>query len=49
MLEDYEIANYYNIEDGVPVIARDFNVSEEFSRKRLVHLRNKILQDKSDG
>lgn len=48
MLEGYEIANYYNIEDGVPIIARDFNVTEEFARKRLVHLRNKILQAKSD-
>ncbi|WP_064467873.1 ImmA/IrrE family metallo-endopeptidase [Lederbergia galactosidilytica] len=48
MLQNYEIINYYNIEDGVPIIAKDFNVTEEFARKRLIQLRNKIQQAKLD-
>lgn len=48
MLEDYKIANYYNVEDGIPIIARDFNVTEEFARKRLIQFRNKIQQAKLD-
>lgn len=48
MLEQYQLANYFNIEDGVPIIARDFNVTEEFARKRLIHYRNKLQQAKSD-
>ncbi len=48
MLEEYQIANYYNIEDGVSIIANDFNVTEEFARKRLIQLRNKIQQARLD-
>ena len=48
MLEEYKIANYYNIEDGVSIVAKDFNVTEEFSRKRLIQFRNKIQQAKLD-
>ena len=48
MLQNYQLANYFNIEDGVPIIARDFNVTEDFARKRLIQFRNKILQAKSD-
>ena len=36
MLEEYQIANYYNIEDGVSIVAKDFNVTEDFARKRLI-------------
>ncbi len=48
MMKSYQVANYFNIDDGVPIIAKDFNVTEEFARKRLIHYRNKIQQAKSD-
>ncbi|MBP1917221.1 Zn-dependent peptidase ImmA (M78 family) [Lederbergia galactosidilyticus] len=49
MLQEYEIANYYNVEDGIPIIAKDFNVTKEFARKRLIQFRNKIQQAKLDA
>ncbi|WP_064468238.1 ImmA/IrrE family metallo-endopeptidase [Lederbergia galactosidilytica] len=49
MLDEYEIANYYNIEDGISIVAKDFNVTESFARKRLIQLRDKVQQAKSDA
>lgn len=49
MLESYQIANYFNIDNGIPIIAKDFNVTEEFAKARLIHYRNKIQQAKSDA
>ncbi|WP_313431738.1 ImmA/IrrE family metallo-endopeptidase [Siminovitchia terrae] len=49
MLEGYQVANYFNIDDGLPIIAKDFNVTEEFAKTRLIHYRNKIQQAKSDN
>ncbi|KYD03488.1 hypothetical protein B4102_3406 [Heyndrickxia sporothermodurans] len=48
MLLNYEIANYYNIKDGIPFVAKTFNVTEEFAKKRLIHFRNQLNQAKSD-
>ncbi|MCM3111643.1 ImmA/IrrE family metallo-endopeptidase [Lederbergia lenta] len=49
MLQDYPIANYYNIEDGIPIIAKDFNVTEKFAKKRLIQYKNKMQQTNSDA
>jgi Zn-dependent peptidase ImmA (M78 family) len=48
MLLRYEIANFLDVEAGVPFIEREFGVTEEFARERLRQFKRKILQAKSD-
>lgn len=48
MLLNYQIANYFNILDGIPFVTKNFNVTEEFARQRLIHFKNQIQQSKSD-
>lgn len=48
MLQDYEFTNYYNFDDGVPLIAKNFNVTEEFAKIRLNQYKKKVLQAHSD-
>jgi Zn-dependent peptidase ImmA (M78 family) len=48
MLLRYEIANFLDIEAGVPFITKEFSVTEEFARERLKQFKRKILQAKSD-
>jgi Zn-dependent peptidase ImmA (M78 family) len=48
MLLRYEISNFLDVEAGVPFIAKEFGVTEEFARERLRQFKRKILQAKSD-
>jgi Zn-dependent peptidase ImmA (M78 family) len=48
MLLRYEIANFLDVEAGVPFIAKEFGVTESFARERLRQFKRKILQAKSD-
>ncbi|MGG1574861.1 ImmA/IrrE family metallo-endopeptidase [Fictibacillus sp. NRS-1165] len=48
MLLKYKIANYFNIQDGIPFVTKEFKVTKEFANKRLIHFRNQIQQSKSD-
>ncbi|MGM0854291.1 MAG: ImmA/IrrE family metallo-endopeptidase [Bacillota bacterium] len=48
MLLRYEISNFLDVEAGVPFIAKEFGVTEEFARERLRKFKRKILQAKSD-
>jgi Zn-dependent peptidase ImmA (M78 family) len=49
MLLRYEISNFLDVEAGVPFIAKEFGVTEEFARERLRQFKRKILQAKSDA
>lgn len=48
MLQSYEISNFLDVEAGVPFIAKEFGVTEEFALQRLRQFKRKILQAKSD-
>ncbi|MDM5197022.1 ImmA/IrrE family metallo-endopeptidase [Fictibacillus enclensis] len=48
MLLKYKIANYLNVQDGIPFVTKEFKVTKEFANKRLIHFRNQIQQSKSD-
>jgi Zn-dependent peptidase ImmA (M78 family) len=49
MIRRYEIANFLDVEAGVPFIAKEFGVTEKFARERLRQFKRKILQAKSDA
>jgi Zn-dependent peptidase ImmA (M78 family) len=48
MLLNYKIANFLDIDSGTRFIAKKFNVTEKFAKKRLQLFRNQLLQSKSD-
>ncbi|MGE6260913.1 ImmA/IrrE family metallo-endopeptidase [Heyndrickxia sporothermodurans] len=48
MLLNYNIANFYNINDGIAFVTSTFNVTEQFARKRLIQFRNQLQQAKAD-
>lgn len=48
MLLKYEIANYYNLKEGILFITKLFNVTEDFAKKRLIHFQNQVQQAISD-
>ncbi|SDN50730.1 protein of unknown function [Fictibacillus solisalsi] len=48
MLIKNNVANYFNIQDGIPFVVEKFNVTEAFAKKRLIHFRNQLQLSKSD-
>ncbi|WP_338788767.1 ImmA/IrrE family metallo-endopeptidase [Metabacillus sp. FJAT-53654] len=48
MLFKNQVANYVNVQDGIPFVTEKFNVTEKFAKKRLIHFRNQIQQSKTD-
>lgn len=48
LLLDMNISNYFNIEDGIDIVASTFNVTTDFARKRLEMCRNQVMQAKAD-
>ncbi|MGN7183728.1 ImmA/IrrE family metallo-endopeptidase [Cytobacillus kochii] len=48
MLLSFDVNNYANINDGVEFVSKTFHVTEEFSKKRLIHFRNQLFQAKVD-
>lgn len=48
MLLSLDVNNYANINNGVDFISKTFNVTQEFSRKRLIHFRSQLFQANAD-
>lgn len=48
MLIEYNISNCLDIENGAKFVSNNFNVTEEFAKKRLALFRDRLLQAKSD-
>ncbi|MDQ0860943.1 hypothetical protein QFZ72_004422 [Bacillus sp. V2I10] len=48
MLLNFQINDFLNVQAGVPLISKKFNVTTEFARKRLILFKNQIIQTKMD-